>query len=83
LEPASAPLPLHCSQATRVGTQITAAVRSALAAPAAAHELTEHLVENVGKAAGGEAEIARAAPPALFEGGMTKPIIGGALLIIL
>src|SRR6516162_2290738 len=62
--------------------QISAAVRPTLAAPAAAHELTEHLLENVGKAAGGEAKIARSAPTSVLEGGMTEPIIGGTLLIV-
>src|SRR6516225_8850793 len=62
--------------------QVAAAARPALAAPAA-HELAEHLVENVGEAAGCETETARAMPSALFEGGMTKAVIGGALLIVL
>ncbi len=66
----------------KVVPQIAAAVRPPLAAPAAAHELAEHLVEDVGKAAGGKAEIARAAPTTLFEGGMAEAVVRGALLIV-
>src|SRR5208337_129282 len=62
-------------------SQIAAAARSCLAA-AATHELAEHLVEDVGKAAG-EAKIAGTAPPALLECGMAEAVIGGALLIVL
>ena len=65
-----------------VVAQIAAAARPALAAPAAAHEFAEHLVEDVGKAAG-KAEIAGAAPAALLEGGMAETVVGGALLIVL
>ncbi len=65
-----------------VVAQVAAAARPALAAPAAAHELAEHLVEDVGKSAG-EAEIAGAASAALLEGGMAEAVIGGALLVVL
>ena len=66
----------------QVVAEIAAAARSALAAASAAHELAEHLVEDVGKPSG-KAEIAGAAPAPLLKGGMTKAVIGGALLIIL
>src|SRR5712671_1000068 len=62
--------------------KIAAAAGSCLAAPAAVHELAEHLVEDVGKPSG-KAKIARTAPTSLLEGGMTKAIIGGPLLVIL
>src|SRR5262249_34438068 len=61
--------------------QVAAAARPALAAPAA-HDIAEHLVEDVGTTAGGEAEISGTAAPALLEGGVTEAIIGGALLIV-
>src|SRR5262249_35206068 len=64
-----------------VVTQVAAAARPALATPTA-HELAEHLVEDVGKAAGGEAEAARPVSATLFEGGVTKAVIGGTLLIV-
>src|SRR4029077_15259346 len=62
-------------------TQIAAVVRPALAAPAAAHELAEHLVEDVGKATCGETETTRVSA-ALLKGGMAKTIVSGALLIV-
>ncbi len=62
--------------------QIVAAARAPLAAAAAAHELAEHLVEDIGKSTR-KAEIPGAAPAALLEGGMAEPVIGGALLIVL
>ena len=65
-----------------VVAQIAAAARPSLAAPAVAHKLAEHLVEDVGKSAG-KAKIAGAAPAALLKGGMAKPVIGSALLIVL
>src|SRR6185312_5570324 len=63
--------------------QVVAAGVGALPAPAA-HELAEHLVEDVGKAAG-EAEIARArtAAAAILERGVAEAVIGGALLLVL
>ena len=67
----------------QVVAQIAAAARSALTAAApTAHELAEHLVEDVGKPSG-KAKITRAAAAALLKGGMAKSVIGGALLIIL
>jgi hypothetical protein len=66
----------------QVVAEIAAAARSALAAAPSAHELAEHLVEDVGEPSG-KPEIARAAPATLLKGGMTKAVIGGALLIIL
>ena len=62
--------------------QIIAAARAALAAPATAHELAKHLVEDIGKAAG-KSEIARSARATLLESGVAEPIVGGAFLIIL
>src|SRR5215469_5060703 len=49
----------------------------ASAPPAAAHELAEHLVEDVGKPAG-KAEITGPAPASLLEGGMAKAVISGS-----
>src|SRR6266404_14532 len=62
--------------------KIAAATRPSLAAPPAAHELAEHLVEDIGEPSG-KAEIPWATPAALLEGGMPKAVIGGALLIVL
>jgi hypothetical protein len=63
-----------------VAQVVAAALRLALPA---AHELAEHLVENVGKARA-EAEIARPRPAAaLFEGGVAEAVIGSTLLLVL
>ena len=65
----------------KVVAQVAAAARPGLAAPAA-HELAEHLVEDVGKSAR-ETKIAWAAPGPLLESGMAEAVIGGALLVVL
>ena len=66
-----------------VVAQIAAALAGLLAAPAA-HELAEHLLEDVGKAAGGlETAALAAAPCSVLEGAMAEAVIGGALLIVL
>ena len=65
----------------KVIAQVVATARPTLATPAA-HDLAKHLLEDVGKAAGAEAETTRTGAAALFEGGMTKAVIGGALLIV-
>ena len=57
------------------------ATRGALLTPARAHEVAEHLVEDVGEARG-KAEIARPAA-AVLEGSMTEAVIGRALLLVL
>jgi hypothetical protein len=61
-----------------------AAAALALAA-LAAHELAEHLVEDVGEAAGRpEAEIAgTGAPVAALEGGVAEAVVGGPPLVVL
>ena len=63
--------------------QIAAAVLPLAAAPAAAHELAEQIVEHIGEG-GGEIEALGTAPaePAL-EGGMAKAFIGGAFVGVL
>src|SRR6185437_2573301 len=50
----------------------------------AADEIAEHLVEDVGKAAGAEAEAGAAAGTvaAVLEGGVTEAVIGRALLLV-
>src|SRR5882724_1141705 len=67
-----------------VVAQIGAAPARLAAAPASG-ELAEHLLEDVGEAAGVEFEAAEAARAriAVLERGMTVAVIGGALLIIL
>src|SRR5690606_36259246 len=59
--------------------------RRATAAPAAtAHEISENVFEDVGHGRGEfRSEAAWPAAPAIFESGMTEPVIGGALLGIL
>src|SRR5262249_21068973 len=58
-------------------TQVAAAI---LPSPTA-HDLAEHLVEDVGKATGGEAETTWVSAT-LLKGGMAEAIIGGTLLIV-
>src|SRR5688572_23477012 len=66
-----------------VVAQVTAA-RPALAAAPPAHELAEHLVEDVGEARGGEIEAGRAAAAvAVLERGVAEAVVGGALLVVL
>ena len=62
--------------------QIAAAARPVLAAPAAAHKFAEHLVEDIGEAAG-KAEIAGSSRTALLKCSMTEAIVGGTPLIVL
>ena len=63
---------------------IVAQIRAALAAVARAaaappHDVAEEILENIGHG-GAEALAAEAEAAALFEGGMAKTVVGGALL---
>src|SRR6185437_7177704 len=70
--------------------QIGAGARAAAAAPPVAHEVAEHLVEDVAETARAAArevepagEAARAAAAAILERGVAEAIVGRALLLVL